>query len=179
MRVLNESGDSCEVGVDSHTSCLHHQSAEGVDSGTHHRIAGTDFHRHRFPGEQTDIHGRFTIDHSTVCCHLFSGAHEKVISHGEFVDGNRPFTPVTHHRDILGAKGQQRGEGPAASALGANFEIPTEQDEGGDSRSDLQIDLAVAGALGGQHVEVHAHSRIACSPEEERIQRPHEGRAYA
>ncbi len=87
--------------------------------------------------------------------------------------------PVAHHRDVLGAEGQQRGKGLAASALGANFEIPAEQDEGGDSRSDLQIDLAVAGALGGQHVEGHAHSWIACSAEEERIQRPHEGRAYA
>ena len=51
MRVFNESSDSCEVGVDSHTSCLHHQSAGGIDSGTHHRIAGTDF----APGEWSHV----------------------------------------------------------------------------------------------------------------------------
>jgi hypothetical protein len=112
---------------------------------------------------------------------LLAGADDEAVARRELLDRHAALGPVgVEHGDILGAELEQRLEGGAGAALGARLEEAAGEQERRHDRAHLEVDLvrAAARAIGDQ-VERHSHARHAGVAEEERVQRPAEGREHA
>ena len=67
-------------------------------------------------------------------------------------------------RDLLGAELEQRLQRGAGAALGARLEVAAGEDERGDDRGGLEVDVVRALALLGDQVEAHRIPAMPASP---------------
>ena len=170
LGVLDQAGDLGERSVGPDPGGAHDEAAAGVDGGAGDGVAGADFDRNRFAGEQRGVDGRGALDDDAVGGDLLAGSDDEQVVDGELLDGDAGLDTVAEHGDVLGAEFEQCAQRGTGSALGACLEVATGEDEHGDAGGDLEVDLARAHASLGGEREAVAHSDHAGVAEEQGVQ---------
>ena len=111
-------------------------------------VARADLDRHRLTGEQRRVH-RQVPSTTTPSVAIFSpGRTTNTSPTASWSTGIRGLDAVAQDRDVLGAEFEQRAQRRAGAPLGAGLEIAAGEDEHGDRRGDLEVDVCRAGAPG-------------------------------
>ena len=179
LGVVDELGDLRERRVGADSRGADDQAPAGVDRRPGHLGPRADLDGHRLPGEQAHVDRRDAFDDDAIGRDLLSGPYDEQLPGLELFDRDPPLPAgIVEHRDVLGAELEQRAQRRAGAALGARLEVPAQQDQRGDDRGDLEVDVAHPGAALGHELEGHGHAGHAGVADEEGIDRPQPGREH-
>jgi hypothetical protein len=128
--------------------------------------------RDAFAGEQRHVDRRGALFDHSVGGDLLARANDEAVADGQTLARDAGLCAVgPEDGDILGSEFEKSPDGGTRPPAGAGFEESAGEDEGHESRGDLEVD--VAGSPGAQaKVEWHAHAIAPGVAEEQRRHRP-------
>ena len=126
---------------------------------------GADLDRDRLAGEHAHVDGGVAVLDDAVGGDLLAGPHDEAVADLQLLDGHAALgAVVVEERDVLGAELEQRLQRGAGAALGARLEVAAGEDEGGDDRRRLEVDLVRAAARGRDELNCMRMSLAPASP---------------
>ena len=118
----------------------HDETAGAIDGAARHFVADGLFHRERFAGDHGLFHAGVTFDHRAIHGHLVTWNHAQPVADFHLVERDFMIAP----RCDLSRRGrceiQQRFDGAARAAAGAEFEHLAEEHQHNDHRCGFKVD---------------------------------------
>ncbi len=118
----------------------HDETAGAVDGAARHLVADGLFHRERFAGDHRLFHAGVTFDHRAIDRHLVTWNHAQPVADFHLVERNFMIAFWCHLSRRGRCEIQQRLDGAARAAAGAEFEHLTEKHQHHNHRSGFEID---------------------------------------
>ena len=145
---VDEPGDLRQRGVGADLGRADDQPAAGVDRRARDLGARADLDRHRLAGQHAHVDRRAALLDDAVGGDLLAGADDEARRRPRARSiGDAALGAVgVEDRDVLGAELEQRLQRGAGAALGARLEVAAGEDERGDDRGRLEVDLVGARA---------------------------------
>ena len=145
LRVGDQARDLRERGVAADAGGADDEAPAGVDGRAGDFGAGADLDGDRLAGEHAHVDGRVAVLDGAVGGDLLAGADDEAVAGLQLLDRDAALAAVgVEDRDVLGAELEQRLQRGAGAALGARLEVAAGEDEGGDDRGRLEVDLVRA-----------------------------------
>ncbi len=177
LRLGDQAGDLGQGGALADAGGADDEATADVDRRADDLLPRPDLDRHRLAGDQRLVDRRGAVLDDPVGRHLLPWPDDEAIADRELLDRDPSLvTLVTEHRDVLGTEVEQRLQRRPCPPLRPRLEVAAGEDEGGDHRRHLEVDLFAAGAALADQLERHRHPRRAGVEDEEGIQRPAERR---
>ncbi len=172
LSVLDQSAYLCQCRVGADPARPHHQSSVGVDCCTDDVGTRFDLHRYRLTGQQRRVDRRTSRYHHAIGGDLLARANHELVADGQLTDRDALLGTASAHRHILGAEFQHRSQCRTCAAPGPGLEISAGQNQGGDSRGGLEIDVPASIGAPDRQLECVCHARCARGTPEQRVHRP-------
>src|SRR5262249_19582918 len=131
-------------GVLPYLQSLDAQQARDIDGRAEYVIAGALADWHAFARKHGFIQRRAAADDLAVDRDFLSRLHDQDIANLNLFDREITLDATTHDARCLGAKIKKLLDGGARAATAACFEIAAEQDQRGDDRARLKIEMMTA-----------------------------------
>src|SRR5699024_8199372 len=131
----------------------HDQAAARVDGGSRHGTARLDLDRYGLAGQHAHVDGGGTFLDGAVGGDLLPRADHEQISDRDLLDRDEHLTSCTQDGDLLGAQFHEGAQSRPRATLGTCLEVLAEEDEGGDPRRDLQVDVGGPVGAGDRELE--------------------------
>ena len=147
LRLGDQARDLRQRGVVADARGADDQAPAGVDRRARDVGAGADLDRDGLAGEHAHVDGGVAVLDDAVGGDLLAGTDDEAVADLQLLDRDAALgAVVVEDRDVLGAELEQRLQRGAGAALGARLEVAAGQDEGGDDRGRLEVDLVRAAA---------------------------------
>ena len=111
-------------------------------------LFGILFDGNRFAGDHRFVDGAAAFEDDAIDGNFFSGADAQFVSRFDLVEGNvflcTSSRPAVIKRAVFGLRSEQRADGGAGAAAGAEFHHLAEQDERGDGGGGFEVDVGIS-----------------------------------
>src|ERR1039458_1589906 len=146
LRLAYELNNAGQQGFGADALGAHHEGTGAIDGCADHFAIGGFLNRHGFAGDHRLVDRAAAFEQDAVYWNFFSGADAKAISRLDLFERNIFLgAVVVEQARGLWAEIEQRADGGAGAAAGAEFHDLAEQDESGDGSGGFEVSFGIAG----------------------------------